>query len=145
MSKESVKSAAEMLRKGGVLVKEACVKCKGVQVRYQGRLICINCGNETVLEEGKDISLSNLKGIIIEKVNHIGSALRDENDTARQMDMARLLIYYLDILARIKEIYTTARVESRVSEGVEKKGVREAEEGERVRGKERDEDDYNIV
>jgi len=138
MSKDSVRSAAEMLRKGGALVKEACVKCKGVQVRYQGRLICINCGNETVLEEGKDISLSNLKGIIVEKVNSIGSILRDEDDITKQMDMARLLLYYLDILSKIKES-DAERVGSKIKVG---KGLR-GEEGERVREKKVDEEMMN--
>jgi len=138
MSKDSVRSAAEMLRKGGALVKEACVKCKGVQVRYQGRLICINCGNETVLEEGKDISLSNLKGIIVEKVNSIGSILRDEDDITKQMDMARLLLYYLDILSKIKES-DAERVGSKIKVG---KGLR-GEEGERVREKKADEEMMN--
>ncbi len=103
MSSLGVKSAAEMVRRGGTLVKEACIKCNGLQVRYQGRLICINCGNEMVLDEGKGISLSNLEGIIVEKVNEISSALRSESDIARQMDMAKLLIYYLEILAKIKK------------------------------------------
>jgi uncharacterized Zn finger protein (UPF0148 family) len=137
MSKDSVRSAAEMLRKGGTLVKEACVKCKGVQVRYQGRLICINCGNETVLEEGKDISLSNLKGIIVDKVNSIGSILRYEDDIAKQMDMARLLLYYLDILSKI-ESDTEIRAGAKIK-GVGK-GLRE-EEGERAREEKADEED----
>jgi uncharacterized Zn finger protein (UPF0148 family) len=138
MSKDSVRSAAEMLRKGGTLVKEACVKCKGVQVRYQGRLICINCGNETVLEEGKDISLSNLKGIIVDKVNSIGSILRYEDDIAKQMDMARLLLYYLDILSKIKESETEIRAGAKIK-GVGK-GLRE-EEGERAREEKVDEEE----
>jgi uncharacterized Zn finger protein (UPF0148 family) len=138
MSKDRVRSAAEMLRKGGALVKEACVKCKGVQVRYQGRLICINCGNETVLEEGKDISLSNLKGIIVDKVNSIGSILRDEDDIAKQMDMARLLLYYLDILSKIKESETEIRAGAKIK-GVGK-GLRE-EEGERAREEKVDEEE----
>ncbi len=119
MSSLGVKSAAEMLRKGGALVKEACIKCNGVQVRYQGRLICINCGNEMVLDEGKGISLSNLEGIIVEKVNEISSALRSESDIARQMDMAKLLIYYLEILAKIKK--GAEKVEDGKKETIEKK------------------------
>lgn len=119
MSSLGVKSAAEMLRKGGALVKEACIKCNGVQVRYQGRLICINCGNEMVLDEGKGISLSNLEGIIVEKVNEISSALRSESDIARQMDMAKLLIYYLEILTKIKK--GAEKVEDGKKETIEKK------------------------
>ncbi len=103
MSSVSVKGAAEMLRRGGTLVKDACIRCNGVQVRYQGRLICINCGNERVLDEGKGVSLSNLEGIIVEKVNEISSTLRSESDITRQIDMAKLLIYYLDILAKISK------------------------------------------
>ncbi|MEM4278212.1 MAG: Sjogren's syndrome/scleroderma autoantigen 1 family protein [Candidatus Nitrosocaldus sp.] len=104
MSRDSMKTAAEMLRKGGTLVKEACSKCKGVQVKYSGRLICINCGNQTVLvEEARDESLHDLKSVIIAKVNSIAKILERESDVAKQMEMARLLLYYLEILAKVGE------------------------------------------
>ncbi|MFN4336406.1 MAG: Sjogren's syndrome/scleroderma autoantigen 1 family protein [Candidatus Nitrosocaldus sp.] len=101
MSRDSMKAATEMLRKGGTLVKEACSKCNGVQVKYSGRLICINCGNQTVLEEARDESLHDLKGVVIAKVNNIAKLLEQESDVSKQMEMARLLLYYLEILAKI--------------------------------------------
>jgi len=121
LSKDSMKTAAEMLRKGGTLVKEACSKCRGVQVKYSGRLICINCGNETVLEEAKTGSLQDLKSVIIAKVNSIARMLEQESDIAKQMDIARLLLYYLEIL--------------KVSEERDKEeGKEEGKRGERKKG-----------
>lgn len=98
-----MKAAAEMLRKGGTLVKEACTKCKGVQVKYSGRLICVNCGNETVLEEAREESLHDLRSVVMAKVNSMAKMLEQENDMSRQIKIARLILYYLDILAKAEE------------------------------------------
>ncbi|GBC73759.1 hypothetical protein HRbin04_01165 [archaeon HR04] len=125
-----MKAAAEMLRKGGTLVKEACSKCRGVQVKYSGRLICINCGSETVLEEAKVGSLQDLRSVIIAKVNSTARMLEQENDIARQMEIARLLLYYLEILAKVSE---ERGKEERVRGGEGERGER----GERKEVKER--------
>lgn len=120
-----MKAAAEMLRRGGTLVKEACSKCNGVQVKYSGRLICINCGNQIVLEEARDESLDDLKGVVIAKVNSIAKILEQESDVAKQMEMARLLLYYLEILAKV------GRERGREGEGEGKEEGEEKEGGEK--------------
>ncbi|SPC33953.1 conserved protein of unknown function [Candidatus Nitrosocaldus cavascurensis] len=131
MSKDSMKAAAEMLRKGGTLVKEACSKCRGVQVKYSGRLICINCGSETVLEEARTGSLQDLRSVIIAKVNSTARMLEQENDIARQMEIARLLLYYLEILAKVSEEKgKEEREEEEEGKRGERKEVKEREEKE---------------
>ncbi|MEM2923421.1 MAG: Sjogren's syndrome/scleroderma autoantigen 1 family protein [Candidatus Nitrosocaldus sp.] len=145
MSKDSMKAAAEMLRKGGTLVKEACSKCKGVQVKYSGRLICINCGNETVLEEARTVSLQDLRSVIIAKVNSTARMLEQEGDIARQMEIARLLLYYLEILAKVGEERVKGEKEME-GKRVERRG-REEEDKERGGGRgmvrAREEEEYD--
>ena len=45
-SSSNIKSAADLLLKGGTLLSDSCAKCKGVQVRYQDETICISCGRK---------------------------------------------------------------------------------------------------
>lgn len=40
----SIKSAANLLLKGGTLLSDSCAKCRGVQVRYKEETICVSCG-----------------------------------------------------------------------------------------------------
>jgi uncharacterized Zn finger protein (UPF0148 family) len=42
----NIKSAADLLLKGGTLLSDSCAKCKGVQVRYKDETICISCGRK---------------------------------------------------------------------------------------------------
>jgi uncharacterized Zn finger protein (UPF0148 family) len=45
-STSNIKSAADLLLKGGTLLSDSCVKCKGVQVRYKEETICVSCGRK---------------------------------------------------------------------------------------------------
>jgi uncharacterized Zn finger protein (UPF0148 family) len=40
----NIKSAADLLLKGGTLLSESCAKCRGVQVRYKEETVCVSCG-----------------------------------------------------------------------------------------------------
>ena len=40
----SIKSAADLLLKGGTLLSDSCAKCRGVQVRYKEETVCVSCG-----------------------------------------------------------------------------------------------------
>lgn len=101
-------AAAELLRKGGTLVKEACSACGGVQVKYSGKIVCVNCGKE---EENKVESkteakaapkvVNDLKNIVLTKINELLPLLKSESDLGKQSDMAKLLIHYLEVLEKI--------------------------------------------
>jgi uncharacterized Zn finger protein (UPF0148 family) len=45
-STSNIKSAADLLLKGGTLLSDSCAKCKGVQVRYKEETICVSCGRK---------------------------------------------------------------------------------------------------
>lgn len=55
----NIKSAADLLLKGGTLLSSSCENCGGVQVRFKENIICANCGrkikelNVTQIEEEK--------------------------------------------------------------------------------------------
>ena len=40
--RRKVATTAELIRKGATLLNETCAKCGGVQIKYQGKIYCIN-------------------------------------------------------------------------------------------------------
>lgn len=40
--KRKVATTADLMRRGATLLNEACPRCGGVQIRYQGKVYCIN-------------------------------------------------------------------------------------------------------
>lgn len=108
MSKERLGAAAELLRRGGTLVNESCSKCGGVQVKFSGKVVCVNCGKEEAIEGGaKEPKVAStevvqdLKSIILSKINELLPVLRAENDPAKQEDIVRLIKHYLEVLEKI--------------------------------------------
>jgi uncharacterized Zn finger protein (UPF0148 family) len=42
VERRKVATTADLMRRGATLLNEACPRCGGVQIRYQGRVYCIN-------------------------------------------------------------------------------------------------------
>jgi uncharacterized Zn finger protein (UPF0148 family) len=63
----NIKSAADLLLKGGTLLSESCAKCRGVQVRYKEETVCVSCGR-----------------IIKEKTNNDGRTKQIEEEQQQQ-------------------------------------------------------------
>lgn len=123
----NLKNGAELLLKGGSLLKTSCNNCSGVQIRYKDKVICINCGLE--ITENSDIGnsdttqpheLSSLKKtndintldfeksgydkIILGKISDLVTSIKDDNDLLSQKIKLDLIIKYLDIFERIQRI-----------------------------------------
>lgn len=124
----NLKNGAELLLKGGSLLKTSCNNCSGVQIRYKDKVICINCGLEII--ENSDIGNSNttqpheagsLKKItnnintldaeksgydkiILGKISDLVTSIKDDNDLLSQKIKLDLIIKYLDIFERIQRI-----------------------------------------
>ena len=103
-------AAAELLRKGGTLVTEACSTCGGVQVKYSGKIVCVNCGKEEEIKveakvEAKPAAapevVNDLRNTILAKINELLPALKSESDIDKQSELAKLLIRYLEVLEKI--------------------------------------------
>ncbi|HEX6294790.1 MAG TPA: autoantigen p27 domain-containing protein [Nitrososphaeraceae archaeon] len=73
----NIKSAADLLLKGGTLLSNSCENCGGVQVRFKENIICANCGrkikelNVTQIEE-------EIKKKSITSTNNNNSSLSQE-------------------------------------------------------------------
>ena len=52
--KFGIRSAADLLTRGGTLVREPCENCNGVQIQFGNKLTCINCGNTREVEKRND-------------------------------------------------------------------------------------------
>ena len=55
-SSSNIKSAADLLLKGGTLLSDSCSKCKGVQVRYKDETICVSCGRKLKDTANNDVT-----------------------------------------------------------------------------------------
>lgn len=102
--------AAEMLRKGGTLLSEPCEACNGVQVKFEDHIICVNCNRKIKADVDKEQtehieerSMPDLYSVITQKVNELIPILINEREITRQLDIAKLLNSYLEILAKIKK------------------------------------------
>jgi uncharacterized Zn finger protein (UPF0148 family) len=103
-------AAAEMLRKGGTLVTEACGECGGVQVKYSGKIVCVNCGKEKEIKVEAKVEtkpaaavgiMNDLKNTVLAKINELLPALKSEADIGKQSEMVKLIIYYLEVLEKM--------------------------------------------
>ena len=88
------------------MLREACPRCGGVQVRYQKRTLCMNCGDlsdaATMTETSTVDTLASLKDLIMVKVDQTAVLLRKETDPKRQSDLASLLLKYVELIGRIE-------------------------------------------
>jgi uncharacterized Zn finger protein (UPF0148 family) len=102
-------TAVELLRKGGTLVSESCSTCNGVQVKFSGKVICVSCGKEEVIEvtetDKKEAKtgevVTDLKNIVLSKISELLPALKAEKDLNKQADVAKLIKHYLEVLEKI--------------------------------------------
>lgn len=104
-------AAVELLRKGATLVKESCSTCGGVQVKYSGKIICVNCGKEEEIAKvateaaPTEEVVNNLKNTVLAKIGELLPSLKSESDIIKQSDLAKLIIYYLEILEKVPKVY----------------------------------------
>jgi uncharacterized Zn finger protein (UPF0148 family) len=115
-----IKTGASLLANGGTLTSDPCPKCRGVQVRFGDKIICINCGNEVNIaaasikpktEQDKVVPparrstvLALAISLIEEKIASLASEIRVENDISMQRQKADLLDRYLGILEKTKNL-----------------------------------------
>ena len=95
-------NAVEIMRKGGTLLGDKCPRCGGVQVKYKGRVLCIAeddlSENLQATTVSNDATLSNLRNVIIEKIDVTSNAIEKEHDVAKQAVFVDLLQKYVTLL-----------------------------------------------
>ena len=135
-STTGMKLAADILTKGGILVKEPCDDCNGVQVKFKNELRCVNCGRVKVISEQKEFtkkpnvtaincsdskehvirSQGNLLNLEIETIciarvkNRLLELINDiEKDEvkAEELTRAQLINTYLQILEKLSRVLSS--------------------------------------
>jgi uncharacterized Zn finger protein (UPF0148 family) len=112
-----LKDAASLLLKGASLTNEPCPKCRGVQVKFKNKNICVNCDDsksssglvpQPALSVGKALKPRGSEripsSIIEEKIVLLIQELRDESDLSIQKAKTDLLETYLRILEKIQAL-----------------------------------------
>jgi UPF0148 protein len=104
-SKDKMKLAVELVRKGATMLGEPCPKCGGVKVSYHGRVYCTGhedlssvVATETV---SMDVTLAGMKETLLSKLSEATSSLGQENDTVKQEQLVSLMTKYYDLLAKL--------------------------------------------
>jgi UPF0148 protein len=122
--KSEMKDAVSFLLRGGSLLGEPCAICNGVQIKYEGEIICINCGKrepsdevtsktssqQHVVSAGDQIrkhpsSLSSLdfEKQIEERIAEQFKILKSEsNDLNNERQRIELIGMYLDLLDKFR-------------------------------------------
>jgi uncharacterized Zn finger protein (UPF0148 family) len=59
--RRKVATTADLMRRGATLLNEACPRCGGVQIRYQGKVYCINEDDISGILSSSPSSPSSLK------------------------------------------------------------------------------------
>ncbi len=83
-SSSNIKSAADLLLKGGTLLSDSCSKCKGVQVRYKDETICVSCGSKIKETTNKDFTQQQQQQIENEQQQH---SITDSNLSKKEFNI----------------------------------------------------------
>src|SRR5688500_12316161 len=60
-SSSNIKSAADLLLKGGTLLSDSCAKCGSVQVRYKEETLCVSCGRKIKESTNNDVMTQQIE------------------------------------------------------------------------------------
>jgi uncharacterized Zn finger protein (UPF0148 family) len=124
-----LRSAADALTKGGILIREPCDVCKGVQVKFKDELRCVNCGRVTrehqpviMPEQNKTDDLEKISNhthsdthftskfqkiaitSIERRIMELTSDIKYDNSISDEIAKAQLIDNYLSILERFMKL-----------------------------------------
>jgi UPF0148 protein len=102
-----ISNATELIRRGATLLKEACPKCGGLQVKYKNRTLCINCDDLSDISSIEVANMSelttNLGDLALSKIQRLYDALSKEEDLDKQAKIVNLILLYMDIMEKVKK------------------------------------------
>jgi uncharacterized Zn finger protein (UPF0148 family) len=112
---------AELIRRGGSILQEACPRCGSVQIKYKGKVYCTNeddlealissdSGHEApapkveTREPSKSASpaTDSLRRLMEDKLNDLSKQLASTTDVAEQVRLLDLISKYLETLEKVK-------------------------------------------
>ncbi len=106
-SKNRMKLAVELVRKGATMLGEPCAKCGGVKVSYHGRVDCTGHEDLSSVVAAETVSmdtvLMGLKEVLLSKLNEAASSLGQEKDSTKQEQLVSLMTRYYDLLEKLSQ------------------------------------------
>jgi UPF0148 protein len=129
VEKRKITNTADLIRRGATLLNEPCPRCGGVQIRFKGRVYCINEDDidsilssplqqptkaepivQPITEQAKtDNTLqpkpsenAKLKATLEEKLGIISKQLETSQDFEQQAKLLDLISRYLETLGKLK-------------------------------------------
>lgn len=106
MTAAKTKTTVELMRKGAVMMKEPCLVCNGVQLRYKGRVYCTNHDDLTVALQAKEILFpdvsEDLKNVLLVKLKESMSLLENERDSEKLDRLVSLMTKYVELLRKLE-------------------------------------------
>jgi uncharacterized Zn finger protein (UPF0148 family) len=105
-SREKMQLTVELMRRGAVMMKEACPIDNGVQVRYKGKVYCTTHDDLDAALTSKEITYgdvaSSLKDLVLVKLKENAALLENEKDMKKQDEIVSLLAKCVDLLNKLE-------------------------------------------
>ncbi len=100
------KITVELMRKGAVMMKEACPVCNGVQLRYKGRVYCTSHDDLSVALQAKEMVFTDvaedLKNLLLVKLKESTLLLEKEKDEEKLGRLVSLMTAYVELLRKLE-------------------------------------------
>jgi uncharacterized Zn finger protein (UPF0148 family) len=119
-TKSRMITSADLLRRGATLLQEACPRCGGVQIRYQGKIYCLNEDDiesalspkaaqvqqpkrEEIKPSTTSEATSTLRKTLEEKLAVVSKQLETTTDLEEQGRLLDLISKYVETLEKLKK------------------------------------------
>jgi len=103
-SKDRMKVAVELVRRGATMLAEPCQQCGGIQVRYHGKTYCTSHEDLSQLLMAQPVSyesvVASMRELLLSKLNESVGLLEKERDPAKQDQLVSLMAKYFDLLQK---------------------------------------------
>jgi uncharacterized Zn finger protein (UPF0148 family) len=105
-SREKMQLTVELMRRGAVMLKEACPTCNGVQVKYRGKTYCTAHEDLSGVLTAKEVTYSDvamsMKEMLLGKLKESMVLLENEKDPAKQDQLVSLMSRSIDLLNKLE-------------------------------------------
>ena len=104
------KLLAELIRKGGTLLSEACPSCGGLLVKYRGKVICPSCSGIKSIEQIKEALPSHEEidnftlDLAYKRINALTKELLKDDmlDVSKEKTLIETILLYYKLIKELK-------------------------------------------
>ena len=110
-------TSADLLRRGATLLGEACPRCGGVQIRYEGRVYCLNEDDIESALTAKQVKIdakevkpvpttdasNTLRKMLEDKLAAVSKQLESTTDIEEQSKLLDLVSKYVETLQKLNK------------------------------------------